>query len=76
MRKLPQGALENIDIVKAVAKVSATVFSCLFSPYFYNTVLNIAPQTTLPIISKGKWEQIIIPIPPLEEQQRIVEKLE
>jgi type I restriction enzyme S subunit len=30
----------------------------------------------MPIISKGKWEQILIPLPPLAEQQRIVEKLE
>ena len=59
-----------------VEEMAKYIFYCLFSPYFYNTVLNIAPQTTLPIISKGKWEQIIIPIPPLTEQQRIVTKVE
>ena len=31
-----------------------------------------AGQTTLPIISKGKWEQLPIPLPPLAEQKRIV----
>ena len=59
-----------------IEEMAKYIFYCLFSPYFYNTVLNIAPQTTLPIISKGKWEQIIIPLPPLAEQQRIVAKVE
>lgn len=52
------------------------IFIALISPYFFNKVLSVAPQTTLPIISKGKWESLIIPLPPLAEQKRIVEKLE
>ena len=33
-------------------------------------------QATLPIINKGKWEKLSIFIPPLSEQQRIVERLD
>lgn len=48
----------------------------LRSPYFQNEVLSRAPQTTLPILSKGKWEQIPFPLPPFEEQKRIAAKVD
>ena len=38
--------------------------------------MNRAAQGTLPIISKGKWETIRIPIPPQPEQRRIVAKVD
>ena len=47
----------------------------LASPYFQNQVLKNAPSTTLPILSKGKWENIPFPLPPLAEQKRIVAKV-
>ncbi|MFO7555678.1 MAG: restriction endonuclease subunit S, partial [Desulfobacterales bacterium] len=46
------------------------------SPYFQNEVINRAPKTTLPIISKGKWELIPTPLPPAKEQKRIVAKVD
>jgi type I restriction enzyme, S subunit len=36
----------------------------------------MAPATTLPIVSKSKFEQIKIPIPPLPEQRRIADVLD
>ena len=48
----------------------------LASPYFQNQVLTNAPSTTLPILSKGKWENIPFPLPPLAEQKRIVAKVD
>lgn len=51
------------------------IYYYLKSPYFQEQVLSRAPQTTLPIISKGKWDVIPIPLPPSTEQIRIVAKV-
>lgn len=36
----------------------------------------VSAQATLPIISKGKWEKLTVFLPPLSDQQRIVEELD
>ncbi len=63
-------------ITPFIEELADYIFIALISPFFYNKVLSVAPQTTLPIISKGKWESLILPLPPLAEQKRIVERLE
>ena len=52
------------------------VLLAMRSPYFRSCVLDTAAQGTLPIISKGKWERLKIPLPPLAEQRRIVAKVD
>jgi type I restriction enzyme S subunit len=44
----------------------------LKATYFQKLILANAGMGTLPIISKGKWEILPIPLPPLAEQHRIV----
>lgn len=53
-------------------------YYALISPSFQEKTIKIAnsAKATLAIISKGKWENLSIPVPPLEEQKRIVEKLD
>jgi type I restriction enzyme S subunit len=52
------------------------VLAAIRSAAFQSEVMNRAAQGTLPIISKGKWETIRIPVPPAEEQRRIVASAE
>ncbi len=54
------------------------VYYALLTPSFQNEVIKIAnsAKATLAIISKGKWEELSIPVPPLSEQQSIVDYLD
>ena len=52
------------------------VLIAMQSPYFKSCVVDTASHGTLPIISKGKWERLLIPLPPLAEQYRIVAKVD
>ncbi len=50
-------------------------FICI-SPYFQKSIMDNASSTTLPILNKGKFEVLSLPVPPLEEQRKIVEEIE
>ncbi len=39
-------------------------------------IIQNASSTTLPILNKSKFSKILIPIPPIQEQKRIVSKIE
>lgn len=54
------------------------IYYAMLNPYFVNNVIKegTSAQATLPIISKGKWEQLTIYLPSLSEQQIIVQKLD
>jgi type I restriction enzyme S subunit len=52
------------------------IYYCFNSDFFQKSIKANASSTTLPILNKSRFEQLIIPIPPLTEQRRIVAKIE
>jgi len=46
------------------------------STHFHRELLDKATGSATPIINKGKWEELLVSIPPFAEQQRIVSKVD
>lgn len=51
------------------------IYYAMQTSIFIKQILEKATGSATPIINKGKWEEIIIPLPPYNEQKRIVEKV-
>jgi len=64
-------------------QINAIICNYLYNPHFIYYLLfyysnywkNFATFSTVPILNKGRFEQIEIPIPPLKEQQKIAQVL-
>ena len=66
--------INTITPYKAVS--NKILYYFMISDFFYNSVLKSATGTATPIINKSKWDMLLIPLPPLAEQKRIVEKVD
>ena len=63
-------------ITPYITETSKFLFLCLRSPYFQKAAWERSSSTTISILNKGKWEAIPVPLPPLEEQRLIVQKVD
>ena len=52
------------------------LYCICISDYMQNEIKTNASATTLPILNKGNFSKIILPLPPLQEQHRIFAKIE
>lgn len=69
---------QQINVVTPNQDNPKYIYYALISPVFQSEVVKIAngAKATLPIINKGRWEQLTIPLPSLSEQQSIVAHLD
>ena len=67
---------QQINAISPIACLSKYIFSVMQSVYFITTMKAQAGGTATPIINRGLWDSLLIPLSPLAEQKRIVAKLE
>lgn len=67
---------QQINVVSPIACVSEYLFAVIQSAYFTTSMKERAGGTATPIINRGLWDSLLIPLPPLAEQRRIVARLE
>lgn len=65
----------NAIIPSSLITSTFLYYSCI-SEYFQKEIRNHASATTLPILNKNNFTKLLIPLPPLSEQQRIVKEIE
>ena len=67
---------QQINSITPLVCAIEFIYYVLQSDYFRLAIKEKSTGTATPIINRGNWEQLAIPLPPLAEQHRIVAKIE
>ncbi|MGR3972562.1 restriction endonuclease subunit S [Shewanella sp. 1180_01] len=70
------GFNQQINCISPLHIASKYLYFALSTNSFHSSVLEKATGSATPIINRGKWEELPVPIAPLEEQHRIVAKVD
>ena len=68
----PTAFNQQINSIHPLLSSSEYVLNAMSSNDFTQVVLSAATGSATPIISKGKWDLLLLPLPPRAEQSRIV----
>jgi type I restriction enzyme S subunit len=71
----PTAFNQQINSIHPLFSSSEYVLNAMSSIDFTQAVLSAATGSATPIISKGKWDLILLPLPPRSEQSRIVTRV-
>ena len=67
---------QQINSISVLIAKYEYIYAVLQSLYFQNEIILKATGTATPIINKSSWDNLLVPLPPLAEQQRIIAKIE
>ena len=65
---------QQINAISPIVVHSEYIYAIMQSPYFITNMKEQAGGTATPIINRGLWDSLLIPVAPLPEQRCIVEK--
>ena len=65
---------QQINSISPIIICSEYIYMIMQSSYFLKKIKTQAGGTATPIINRGIWDYLLIPIAPISEQKRIVEK--
>ena len=71
----PTAFNQQINSIHPMLASSEYVLSAMTAGEFMASVVSKSTGSATPIISKGKWDLLLIPLPPLAEQSRIVTRV-
>ena len=63
---------QQINSITPIACCKEYLFCAITAPYFIKIIKERAGGTATPIINRGEWDNILIPLAPLKEQNKIV----
>ena len=66
---------QQINAIQPLWACSEFVLIAMKAADFVSAVISTATGSATPIISKGKWDLLLLPLPPLAEQSRIVTRV-
>ena len=67
---------QQINSITPILCEPEFLYYYLLSNTFFLAMIEKSTGTATPIINKGNWERLLFPLPPLAEQQRIVESID
>lgn len=70
------GFNQQINKVRPILVHPDYLLSTLSTDFVHELILKKSTGSATPIINRSKWEEIFIPLPPINEQHRIVEKVD
>lgn len=68
---------QQINSITSLAQVNSQILQqFLQSKYFQVEIWDKAMKSSTPIVNKGKWEEILVPMPPFAEQGVLLSRLD
>lgn len=67
---------QQINSVTPIFCDSKFLFYCMIGSHFIGKIQMASAGAATPIINKSKWGELLIPLPPVAEQKRIVDRID